>query len=90
MQTCPIHIGKLNLHLCRRYPIYVSFNNILFARTCSLDHLIYGTVTTLKILVGEIVGNVVNYNSFLVAKQRGVVLSLTKEVIIYWVSIGHI
>ena len=79
MQTGTVHVGELYLHLSGGDAIDVALHYILFARSRRLYHLIDGAITTLQILVGKIIGDVVDDDRLLVADERGVVLALTYE-----------
>ena len=46
--------------------------------------MVDGAVATLQILVGKVVGDVVDYHRLFVANERGVVLALPKELLVNW------
>lgn len=73
LQTGFGNIHQLNFHLLRGRRSRTSFNNILFARTCCLHHLVDGAVATLQINFAKIVGNVVYCFCFLVSQQFPVI-----------------
>src|SRR5438477_9887522 len=55
------HIGELYLGFLRRERGFTALQNVLFARTGSLDHLVDGAVTLRKKSVGKAEGDVINH-----------------------------
>ena len=60
MKRGTVDIGQLNLHLGRCHPIDVSLYDVLLATAGGLYHLVEGAVGRLKVVVGEMVGDVID------------------------------
>ena len=54
------HVGEFYLCLARCGCSLIAFGYVLLAASCSLYHLVNGTVAALQIAMGEVVGDVIN------------------------------
>ena len=73
------HVGELDFGLGGGGCGLVAFGDVLFAATCGLNHLVDSAVAFGEVVLGEVVGDVIDYLGDLVDPEVAVVAVLGEE-----------
>jgi len=79
LQTGLGNIGQLDLRLAGSGRRLIAFGNVLFTASGGLHHLVYSTVSPAKIVLGEVIGDIIYNSRNLIGLQMAVVAVLREK-----------
>ena len=82
MKRSAIYICELQLHFARSDAVNITFCQVLFARTSSLNHLVDGSVARFEELMSKEERHIVDALRLLECLQSAIVVVLPKEVLV--------